>query len=384
MSIHRTIQSLCAAAIIAASTATVSAAPSTSVNYQGLIRQNNALVNGSLEFRFSLWDSQSLGSGSQIGGSIQASVDVEQGLFSADLDFGAQAYGQEDRWLQIEVREPGDATYTAMGERQRLSASPFALQTRGIFVNAEGAVETSGIQIQKTDSNSPVGITQEVVGGPATMELTTTDTDGDQTPRLVLRGDADQSNVEFYRGGFGSETLTLLINGANGRVGIGTNNPQDMLDVNGIIRSGGVRLVGGADIAEPFDITSEHQVLPGMVVAIDPLVPGSLRVSDESYDATVAGIVSGANGINPALTLSQEGTIADGEHPVALTGRVWCLVDADANGPISAGDMLTTSETYGHAMRADDRSRAFGATIGKAMTTLESGRGYVLVLVNLQ
>ena len=38
----------------------------------------------------------------------------------------------------------------------------------------------------------------------------------------------------------------------------------------------------------------------------------------------------------------------------------------------------------GHAMKADDRSRAFGATIGKAMTSLEEGQGLVLVLVNLQ
>ena len=33
---------------------------------------------------------------------------------------------------------------------------------------------------------------------------------------------------------------------------------------------------------------------------------------------------------------------------------------------------------------ATDRDRAFGASIGKAMSSLESGRGLVLVLVNLQ
>jgi hypothetical protein len=35
-------------------------------------------------------------------------------------------------------------------------------------------------------------------------------------------------------------------------------------------------------------------------------------------------------------------------------------------------------------MKATDRDRAFGATIGKAMTSLEEGRGLVLVLVSLQ
>ena len=46
--------------------------------------------------------------------------------------------------------------------------------------------------------------------------------------------------------------------------------------------------------------------------------------------------------------------------------------------------MLTTSDTPGHAMKCEDRSRAFGSVIGKAMTDLKEGRGMVLVLVNLQ
>ena len=48
------------------------------------------------------------------------------------------------------------------------------------------------------------------------------------------------------------------------------------------------------------------------------------------------------------------------------------------------GDLLTSSSRAGHAMRADDPERAFGAVIGKAMTPLADGDGLVLVLVNLQ
>ena len=84
------------------------------------------------------------------------------------------------------------------------------------------------------------------------------------------------------------------------------------------------------------------------------------------------------------MTLAQEGSVADGEHPVALTGRVWAWCDADASGAIQPGDMLTSSTTPGHAMKATDRQRAFGAIIGKAMSPLKSGRGLVLVLVSLQ
>ena len=38
----------------------------------------------------------------------------------------------------------------------------------------------------------------------------------------------------------------------------------------------------------------------------------------------------------------------------------------------------------GHVMRVSDHAQAQGAIIGKAMSTLESGRGLVLVLVALQ
>ena len=84
------------------------------------------------------------------------------------------------------------------------------------------------------------------------------------------------------------------------------------------------------------------------------------------------------------MTMGQAGTIADGEYPVALTGRVYCLVDA-TDAAIEPGDMLTTSSTVGHAMKVDDPDSAAGAIIGKAMTSLNKGeKGLVLVLVNLQ
>ncbi len=121
-----------------------------------------------------------------------------------------------------------------------------------------------------------------------------------------------------------------------------------------------------------------------MVVSIDPRQVGKLVVSSQALDRRVAGVISGAGDVRPGLTLSQPGTVADGEHAVAAVGRVWCLVDADANGPVQAGDLLTTSETPGHAMRVDDGMSAGGAIIGKAMSSLEKGRGLVLVLVSLQ
>jgi hypothetical protein len=160
--------------------------------------------------------------------------------------------------------------------------------------------------------------------------------------------------------------------------------PNIILDsANGTVRGQVVEITGGSDFSEKFDINAES-LEPGMIVSIDPKNPGQLTLCASAHDKKVAGIVSGAGGVKPGMLMGQHGSAADGKHPVALSGRVYCWVDADANGPIEPGDMLTTSATPGHGMKVIDPTRATGAIVGKAMTALDKGKGLVLVLVNLQ
>lgn len=137
---------------------------------------------------------------------------------------------------------------------------------------------------------------------------------------------------------------------------------------------------GGADVAEPFAMPQE--IPKGSVVVIDHAHPGQLKLSAEAYDIRVAGIVSGANGINPGIALHQEGVVEGGQN-VALSGRVYVQADA-VYGAIKPGDLLTTSDTPGHAMKVTEHSKAQGAILGKAMSELKAGKGMVLVLVTLQ
>lgn len=146
-----------------------------------------------------------------------------------------------------------------------------------------------------------------------------------------------------------------------------------------------LEITGGSDLAEGFDVRAETGVAPesGMVVSIDPDRAGDLRVATTAYDRTVAGVISGAGGVNAGMVMGQEGTLASGKHPVALSGRVYVRCDA-TSGAIRPGDLLTSSSMPGHAMRVGDVDRAQGTVIGKAMTRLDEGQGLVLVLVNLQ
>ncbi|MCP3872744.1 MAG: hypothetical protein GY699_06255 [Desulfobacteraceae bacterium] len=155
------------------------------------------------------------------------------------------------------------------------------------------------------------------------------------------------------------------------------------ITTNGRIICNVIEIKGGSDLAEPFDTQRPELIRAGMLMSIDPENPGFLKVADQAYDNRVAGVVSGAGGINPGMVMTQEGSTVHGSTPIALSGRVYCLADA-GHGTIKPGDMLTTSNRPGHAMPATDRKQAYGAVIGKAMTALDKGTGLVLVLVSLQ
>ena len=68
---------------------------------------------------------------------------------------------------------------------------------------------------------------------------------------------------------------------------------------------------------------------------------------------------------------------------MALVGKASCKVDAQY-AQIEVGDLLTTSSTAGHAMKADDPQKAFGAVLGKALRPLQEGQGLIPILIALQ
>lgn len=159
-------------------------------------------------------------------------------------------------------------------------------------------------------------------------------------------------------------------------------SPGGDLYLDGWLSTTVLTIRGGADVAEPFEMTRPDELEPGCVVVIDDQHAGQLEMSHTAYDTKVAGIVSGAGGVKPGLRLHQEG-VMEGDHHVALSGRVYVKADA-AGGAIRPGDLLTTSDTPGHAMKVSRHGEAQGAILGKAMTGLDSGKGLVLVLVTLQ
>lgn len=142
--------------------------------------------------------------------------------------------------------------------------------------------------------------------------------------------------------------------------------------------SGNSGLVSGAaDMAEVFPATTAIE--PGSVLVIDPSFKGAMTVAQRPYDRRVAGVASGARDFHPGITL---GARNDGGVKMTLSGTVYCRV-TNANGPIRAGDLLTTSALAGHAMRVTDYQAAQGAILGKALEDFDGRSGLALVLASL-
>ncbi len=182
----------------------------------------------------------------------------------------------------------------------------------------------------------------------------------------------------------------LLGNGRNGVSAVGSQTGvyakgtvnagffEGNVFVTGDVGVGGDITLANADCAEDFDVDGDIE--PGTVVVLTD--EGTLRGCSRAFDTRVAGVVSGAGDYRPGIVLDRQRSHRP-RQPVALLGKVYCKVDAGTS-PIAVGDLLTTSDTPGHAMKATDQQRAFGAVLGKALRPLASGSGLIPILVALQ
>lgn len=92
-------------------------------------------------------------------------------------------------------------------------------------------------------------------------------------------------------------------------------------------------------------------------------------------------MVAGANDYKPGISLGPKNHMNGVQ--VTLTGTAYCKV-TNSNGAISAGDLPTTSDVAGHAMRATDADRSRGAVLGKAMQNFDGESGLIMILASLQ
>jgi len=119
-----------------------SAGMGTAFSYQGSLIDSGLPANGSYDLQFGLYDA--LTAGNMVGSILEVpDVAVTDGIFIVKLDFGANIFTGEDRYLEVGVR-PGDSSgaYTPLTPRQELTAVPYALNAATV---ADGAIMAGNI-----------------------------------------------------------------------------------------------------------------------------------------------------------------------------------------------------------------------------------------------
>lgn len=195
------------------------------------------------------------------------------------------------------------------------------------------------------------------------------------------RGDivCKYNKAEVFK--FDAEKAALYL-GAVGRDGdliIRDKAGKDAITLDG---DKGDIILNNADFAEDFDILESivGGIEPGSVMVLNN--NGQLEACNKPYDKKVAGVISGAGKFKPGIVMDKQ-TGVKNRLPVALSGKVFCKVDA-SYGVIEVGDLITSSETLGHAMKATDPNLGFGSVIGKALAPCLEGKGLIPILVSLQ
>lgn len=128
-------------ALMAALGVMPASADTTTFTYQGRLNDGGIPTQGTYDFRFRLYDAND--NGAQQGNTwCVDGVIVTDGLFATTVDFGVEVFDGSNRWIEIAVRSDGTpgncaaGVYTLLSPRQPITPTPYALQTRGLFVNS--------------------------------------------------------------------------------------------------------------------------------------------------------------------------------------------------------------------------------------------------------
>jgi hypothetical protein len=204
-----------------ASTATQRSVLSTNVDtaftYQGKLTDGGSLANGAYDFFFVLKDAPS--AGNDVAFTLAHDVEVTEGLFTVELDFG-EVFDGKALWLFILVR-PGDSTggYTLLNPPQALTAAPYALSLRpGAVISGTVPAGSGALNLQSVQDGLRVAS-----AGNDGVHVTSADNNG---VSVGVAGNPSMAIISGIKNGFevaGAEGNGLNIGRADGH-GIQVNS----------------------------------------------------------------------------------------------------------------------------------------------------------------
>ncbi len=291
----------------------------TAFTYQGRLVDANSPAEGLYDFEFAVYDA--IEGGSQQGSTVDVNdLDVIDGYFTVPLDFGSSVFTGDARWLEIGVRSGTSGGYTALSPRQEITPVPYALRTRGIFMDNSGNIGIgTTTPISKLDVAGDIHSSGSIASGNS----------------ITIDGITDKITASSGKIDFDDEDLVTM-----GRVGIGVSviDPEDMLVV----------VAAGSD---EIAVIGEATHTTGNTVGVEGVVYSPNGIAGSFVNESGAGRVlichSGTEPYDHAFSVDSDGDIwvegdvyARGSGTSTFQGNLGVNGTADVLGDLNVGGTL--------------------------------------------
>ncbi|MBX9736147.1 MAG: tail fiber domain-containing protein [Phycisphaerales bacterium] len=319
---------------------------STAFTYQGQLKDGPGAVNGPAAVRFKLFDAPTGGAG--VGAPFAVNASVDNGLFTALVDFGATPIDAANaRWMAISVNG------TTLSPRQRLTPSPTAVEARSALV-ADAAILADNTRGISVDAQNRVGIAGAAIP-EATFCVRSAEVIGPDQQNLGPLGSASnagtlswQSFVPAVNGRLtavestvgnaflsGSNNVTMTIYAGEGVGGAVLSQAQFTLTPGENTASNTSRKV--------YTLTNEPLLVAGQTYTFAySAASGGLfvRYSGNTYPAGISN-----NGSADVIFVTQMNTVGVGNAAlvVANSGRVGINVTIPTQALHVAGNILANN-----------------------------------------
>jgi len=234
----------------------------TAFSYQGRLVEANGPADGLYDFQFKLFDDPNVALGNQLGSEIIVNeLDVNDGYFTVELNFGDNVFGGGELWLEISVRRSiSGGGFITLSSRQQITPAPYAIYTASLSSDgfSDNDWQVIGNDMYAIPSgNVGIGTTMPIVpldvrrSNPGTNQMVAAFVNPDNSPGTAatialivgsgmwpggwtLKSDYASLDIDPISDMvFPSPVVTIT---SNRKVGIRTKDPVTTLDITGTLK----------------------------------------------------------------------------------------------------------------------------------------------------